>query len=111
METYDKFTDPVHKNQNQTSLMEIFPAMEKGISAGSQAVNQFLAMLCTLAFAVFGGLITGLIMHLVGKLDPVADDHLYNDKKNIANLDDESETLVELEAFMGDTKNGVKVNV
>jgi len=89
-----------------SSLTEIFPELANEGTAAGQALSQFLAILVTLGFAIVGGLITGLIMHQVGKLDPMTPDHLYNDDRNIADMEDKEVGLPEelenlLEQFQG----------
>lgn len=42
----------------------------------------------TLAFAVVGGLITGFIMHCVGKTSVIDDEELYDDEYNIDDMEE-----------------------
>ena len=49
------------------SLNAIFPYMGKdGYTGHDQAVNQFLAFLVTMIFAIVGGLMTGFILKAIG---------------------------------------------
>lgn len=90
----------------KSSLTEIFPELGKDGSAAGQALSQFLAILVTLGFAVVGGLITGLVMHQVGKLDPLSPEHLYNDDRNIDEMEGKEEGLPEeLTALMEDMRS------
>merc|ERR1711962_1756838 len=85
------------------SLVEIFPSMKDGeINAGTQALRQFLAVVVTLAFAIVGGIVTGLVMYQVDKLDT---EHLYNDDRNIDEMEGKETVPEELKAFMEDMKN------
>jgi len=96
---------------HSSSLYEIFPQLDpiKGGTAAGQALSQFLAILVTLGFAVVGGVITGLIMHQVDKLDPLAAPELFNDERNIDNMMDKEEGLPEeLVALMEDMKSAQK---
>jgi len=92
-----------------SSLHEIFPALEKDGTPAGQALSQFLAILVTLGFAVVGGVVTGLIMHQVDKLDPLAAAELFNDERNIDGMMDKEEGLPEeLVALMEDMKSSQK---
>ena len=84
---------------------ELFP-----YPPNQQATNQILAIVVTLAFAVFGGLITGthymlqmrrlsnfssilfyfqgFIMHLVGKFGKLEEDDFFDDNVNIDEIDE-----------------------
>jgi len=81
--------------RQKSSLVEIFPELDNGGTAAGQALSQFLAIICTLAFAVVGGIVTGLIMHLVGKLDPLSTEHLFNDDRNVDELEAREEGMPE----------------
>merc|ERR1719219_228708 len=60
---YDQFNSGDLK-----SLHEIFPASEQTDWSGNhQAWLQFAAMLVTMAFALVGGVLTGLILKFIGK--------------------------------------------
>merc|ERR1712107_767346 len=94
---------------HSSSLHEIFPEMASGGTPGGQALSQFLAILVTLGFAIVGGVVTGVIMHQVGKLDPVVVSELFNDERNIDGMMDKEEGLPEeLLALMDDMKNAQK---
>jgi len=89
-----------------SSLVEIFPSMKDGeINAGTQALRQFLAVVVTLAFAIVGGIVTGLVMYQVDKLDKLETEHLYNDDRNIDEMEGKETVPEELKAFMEDMKN------
>merc|ERR1711962_1792805 len=89
-----------------SSLVEIFPSMKDGeINAGTQALRQFLAVVVTLAFAIVGGIVTGLVMYQVDKLDRLDTEHLYNDDRNIDEMEGKETVPEELKAFMEDMKN------
>jgi len=94
---------------HSSSLHEIFPALKDGGTPAGQALSQFLAILVTLGFAVVGGVVTGLIMHQVDKLDPLASGELFNDERNIDCMSDKEEELPEeLVALMEDMKSAQK---
>merc|ERR1719402_2065503 len=94
---------------HSSSLHEIFPALASGGTHGGQALSQFLAILVTLGFAIVGGVVTGVIMHQVGKLDPLAAGELFNDERNIDGMIDKEEGLPEeLVALMEDMKSAQK---
>merc|ERR1719347_461763 len=78
-ESYDMYSADI----DDKSLSEIFPAMATGATAGSQAVSQLLAILLTLAMAVTGGLLTGAVMLLVGRMEKMGPNDFYNDDWNI----------------------------
>jgi len=71
-----------HTFGNQ-SVTEVFPALATGRTNMDQARFQLLAVIVTLAMAIVGGLITGLILKLVGKFDTIDDDDLFNDERNV----------------------------
>ncbi len=48
-------------------LHALFPALEGSVTPSQQAVNQLLAGLVTLAIALVGGVITGLLLRYVGR--------------------------------------------
>jgi len=83
-ETYDMFSGGMEEADK--GLFEIFPAMLAGTPALSQALNQFLAMLVTLAFAFVGGTCTGFVMKGVGKMEKMDQDDFYNDDWNIGEM-------------------------
>jgi len=78
-DVYDKFST----GDDNKSMDELFP-----YPPNQQATNQILAIVVTLAFAVFGGLITGFIMHLVGKFGKLEEDDFYDDNVNIDEIDE-----------------------
>jgi len=79
-DVYDRY--PADK----TSMDELFP-----FPPNQQAVNQLLAIIVTLAFAVLGGIITGFVMHFAGKSSSMELDDFYNDE---CNIDDMEEKMV-----------------
>merc|ERR1719186_745100 len=95
-DSYDKFSQGMDKDQK--SLTEIFPALkaEVGGTAGGQAISQFLAIIVTLTFAIVGGLLTGLIMHVVGKMERMEGEDFYNDDWNIDEMESKEEIAEEL---------------
>jgi len=62
---------------------ELFPD-----SPNKQATNQILAIIVTLAFALVGGLITGFVMHIVGKFGKLEEEDFYDDNVNIDEVDE-----------------------
>ncbi|KAH6931635.1 hypothetical protein HPB50_026144 [Hyalomma asiaticum] len=69
--------------ENSTDLSQVlYYTVEvvagEGRTAGTQALYQLAAMACTLAIAVAGGLLTGLLMRLP-LLDPPKEDELFDD--------------------------------
>lgn len=69
--------------ENSTELSQVlYYTVEvvagEGRTAGTQALYQLAAMACTLAIAVAGGLLTGLVMR-VPLLDPPKEDELFDD--------------------------------
>jgi len=80
-DVYDKFAD----EDTDKSMDELFPS---DFTPGRQAINQLIAILVTLAFAVVGGLITGFIMHCVGKTSVIDDEELYDDEYNIDDMEE-----------------------
>merc|ERR1719430_315762 len=89
-----------------SSLHEIFPALADGGTASGQALSQFLAILVTLAFAVVGGLVTGLIMHQVGKMDGISSEELFHDSRNMElEVEEEGGLPEELVTLMEDMRN------
>lgn len=70
---------------------ELFP-----FSPNRQATNQILAVVVTLAFAVVGGLVTGFIMHFVGKSSKIEDEDLYDDNFNIDDMEEKHEVPEEI---------------
>ena len=72
-------------------MKELFP-----FSPNRQATNQILAVVVTLAFAVVGGLVTGFIMHCVGKASKIQDEDLYNDNFNIDDMEEKHEIPEEI---------------
>ena len=73
------------------SMKELFP-----FSPNRQATNQILAVIVTLAFAVVGGLVTGFIMHFVGKSSNIDDEDLYDDNFNIDDMEEKHEVPEEI---------------
>ena len=70
---------------------ELFP-----FAPNRQATNQILAVVVTLAFAVVGGLVTGFIMHCIGKASNVDDEDLYDDNYNIDDMEEKHEVPEEI---------------
>eukprot|EP00092_Neocalanus_flemingeri_P070836 GFUD01086976.1.p1 GENE.GFUD01086976.1~~GFUD01086976.1.p1 ORF type:complete len:496 (-),score=120.66 GFUD01086976.1:299-1786(-) len=103
--SYDKFSGGM--DAGNKSLTEIFPALANGGTAPGQALSQFLAIVVTLAMALVGGLITGLIMRAVGKIEGMEGEDFYNDDWNIDELEAKEELVVdeELKGLMEDWKN------
>ncbi|CAG4953371.1 unnamed protein product [Colias eurytheme] len=65
-------------------LHDVFEAIHEdgtGRTASEQALNQFLALIVTLAVSFVGGFITGLIAKLPF-LEPLKDTEEYNDEVN-----------------------------
>jgi len=107
-ETYDKYSEGLDKEHK--SLTEIFPALaEEGATAPLQALAQLLAIIVTMAFAVVGGLVTGLILHAVGKIERMEGEDFYNDDWNIDGMEDKEDIPEELKCLMEDVKN-IKFN-
>merc|ERR550519_3334550 len=107
-ETYDKYSEGLDKEHK--SLTEIFPALaEEGATAPLQALAQLLAIIVTMAFAVAGGLVTGLILHAVGKIERMEGEDFYNDDWNIDGMEDKEDIPEELKCLMDDVKN-IKFN-
>merc|ERR1739838_192175 len=104
-DSYDKFSQGMDKDQK--SLTEIFPALKDDVggTAGGQAISQFLAIIVTLAFAIVGGLVTGLIMHVVGKMERMEGEDFYNDDWNIDEMEAKEEIAEELKGLVEDWKN------
>jgi len=78
-------------------------------SPAQQAVNQLLAILVTLLFACVGGLVTGLLMRVVGRLSSVTDDEMFSDTANIEDLADKFEVPEEVLGLLEDfrTKSNI----
>jgi len=93
-ESYDKYS----AGMADKSLSEIFPAM--GDTATSQAVRQLLAILCTMAMAVTGGLVTGMVMLLVGRMEKMGPEDLYNDDWNIDEMESKIETPEDMRTLL-----------
>ena len=72
-DTYDQFSE----NTSDKSLTEIFPASENGGKPAGQALSQFLALLVTAGFAIVGGLVTGLLLHVVNKMEGMEREDFY----------------------------------
>jgi len=104
-EVYDKFSG----GTEDKSLTEIFPALASGGTAAGQAMSQFLAILVTLAFALVGGLLTGLVMLMVGKMESMEREDFYNDDWNIDEIEAKEEVSEDLRVLMEDWKN-IKMN-
>jgi len=88
--SYDTYSGVMTKDQK--SLIEIFPSLgadEEG-SAGSQALAQLLAVTITMLVAVVGGLATGLIMYMVGKMEKMGAKDYYNDQWNIDGIEEDT---------------------
>ncbi|RXG70127.1 hypothetical protein Avbf_07444 [Armadillidium vulgare] len=62
----------------QSQIPELEPG--SGISASTQALYQFLALLVSLVIAIAGGILTGLILK-IGPLQELHTDDLYEDEK------------------------------
>jgi len=92
-----------------SKLTEIFPGLSevnKGTPAG-QALNQFLAVLVTIAMASVGGIVTGnintrhtlmllylligVLMRVVAKIERMKGEDFYNDDWNIADMEEKEE--------------------
>ena len=93
--SYDKFSAALPETGK--SMTEIFLA-----APAQQAVNQLLAILLTLLFACVGGLITGLLMRVVGRLSSVTDDEMFSDTANIEDLADKFEVPEEVLGLLED---------
>merc|ERR1711892_1432572 len=91
--SYDRFSDGVETEKK--SLTEIFPALALGGSASGQAISQLLAILVTLAFALVGGFLTGLVLLIVAKLERMEGDDFYNDDWNINDTKSKEELTAE----------------
>merc|ERR1711892_1292292 len=100
-DTYDKYSAGVEDK----SLVEIFPALAGEGTALGQALSQFLAIILTLAFAVVGGLVTGLLMLILGKMERMEGDDFYNDDWNIDEMEAKKEIPEDLKVMMEDWKN------
>jgi len=87
--SYDKFSDGM--SDDQKSLVEIFPSLQGG-TPGEQALAQLLAVTVTMLVAVVGGLATGLLMYMVGKMEKMGAKDYYNDHWNIDGIEEEIET-------------------
>jgi len=96
-DVYDKFS-----TDNDKSMDELF-----SLKPNEQATAQILAILVTLAFAVVGGLVTGFIMHFVGKLSRLEEDDYYNDDFNIDDIDEKFAIPEEIVCFI-ENKSGDK---
>lgn len=81
-EQYSHHVKHKHTFGNE-SLLEVFPGLATGTTNMGQARLQLAALATTMAIAIVGGLITGVILKLVGKFDSIEDDDLYNDERNI----------------------------
>lgn len=104
-DTYDKFGGDLEIENS--SLVEIFPSLATGSTPARQALSQVLAMLCTLSFALVGGLVTGMLMHVVGKVDKVEVEELYNDERNMEGLEAEEKNVSnEMVSLMDDCMSG-----
>jgi len=102
-ETYDAFAEGVEDK----SLAEIFPELGEGQGGkpAGQALSQLLAILLTLAMAVVGGLVTGALMRVVGKMERMEGEDFYNDDWNIADMEDKEEISEDLKIMINDWKN------
>merc|ERR1712059_89455 len=102
---YDKFVGDLEIENS--SLVEIFPSLATGFTPARQALSQVLAMLCTLSFALVGGLVTGMLMHVVGKVDKVEVEELYNDERNMEGLEAEEKNVSnEMVSLIDDCMSG-----
>lgn len=102
-QTYDQYAEGVEDK----SLAEIFPDLgpgQEGTPAG-QALSQLLAILLTLAMAGVGGLVTGALMRVVGKIERMEGEDFYNDDWNIADMEDKEEISEDLKIMIDDWKN------
>lgn len=85
---YEQFNQ-MEGDLSKSSLREIFPRGESSVwgetgwSAGKQAGRQFAAMIVTLAMAVVGGLITGLLLKWVARMQ---NDEKYRKGRTVARL-------------------------
>jgi len=86
------------------SLTEIFPALAGEGTALGQALSQFLAIILTLTFAVVGGLVTGVLMLVVGKMERMEGGDFYNDDWNIDEMEAKEELPEDLKIMMDDWK-------
>jgi len=100
-DTYDQFSE----NTSDKSLTEIFPALENGGKPAGQALSQFLALLVTAGFAIVGGLVTGLLLHVVGKMEGMEGEDFYNDDLNIDGMEEKEELPGDLNRLMEDWRN------
>jgi len=103
-DSYDKFSQGMDKKDK--SLIEIFPALANGGTASSQALSQGLAIIVTLGFALVGGLVTGLIMLMVGKMERMEGEDFYNDDWNIDEMEAKKGFPEEVKGMMEDWNNG-----
>jgi len=99
-ESYDKFAAGFD-NEN-SSLIEIFPALAAGGTALGQALSQFLAICITVAVAVVGGLVTGLVLLMVGRKEGMDLEDYYNDDWNIHDVEAKSERAIIEEDLMSE---------
>merc|ERR1712128_65754 len=99
-DTYDKYSAGVEDK----SLTEIFPALGGEGTALGQALSQFLAIILTLTFAVVGGLVTGVLMLMVGKMERMEGEDFYNDDWNIDEMEAKEEISGDLKVMMDDWK-------
>merc|ERR1712106_96326 len=96
-ETYDNFSSGVAEADK--GLYEVFPALMEGSTASGQALSQGLAMLVTLAFAIVGGLLTGMVMKGVGKMEGMDQEDFYNDDWNVDEMEEKEELPEELKSL------------
>jgi len=100
-DTYDQFAvQGVDK-----SLTEIFPQMGKDGTPAGQALSQFLAVLVTIAMASVGGIVTGVLMRVVGKIERMKGEDFYNDDWNIADMEEKEEISENMRALIEDLNN------
>merc|ERR1719431_432609 len=97
-QSYDQFSAGVADK----SLPEIFPALASGGTALGQAGSQILAIIITLGMAVTGGLITGLLMRVVGKMEKMEPEDFYNDDWNIDEMEAKMELSEEMRALISE---------
>jgi len=109
-DTYDQYAQGVEKENK--SLTEIFPGLSevnKGTPAG-QALNQFLAVLVTIAMASVGGIVTGVLMRVVAKIERMKGEDFYNDDWNIADMEEKEEISENMRVLIEDCKNSKLVS-
>jgi len=96
-DSYDQFSGDLPEGER--SMSEVFLA-----APNQQAVNQLLALLVTLATACVGGLLTGLLMHSVGKMTSLTEEDLFDDRTNINAMEAKCEVPEEILCLLQDFK-------